>query len=392
MVKIATRETKVFRESLAALSFDLGGLLAGGLVSSFIRVVAVKPWGIMLYPVVLGVRGAINGVLSGRLTTALHVGTIEPGFKREQTAYYALLTSILTLSLVAGVVMGFAVCLVARLAYGESLFEMPVIVCSAVTANVSSFILTGPITSIVAFTSYKKGADPDVVTYPITSTVADVVATTCYVTTLFAVFTLGVVGVVFTMCFTSLSIILVIASFLRFRGEEEYMRTIREALLAVLLTSGIEQLSGFALSSVRGFVERYPAILTVYPVMIDALGDVGSIYGSLLTTRLVLGLLEPGLSILKEAASELWQVFAAGFILFSGVGVLSSFGGGFRVGSIPLIAYGFSFPAATLISALSATYTFKAGLDPDNFVLPLVTAFSDALLTCSVAFAILLIL
>jgi cation transporter-like permease len=69
---------KLLKEALIAFSFDIGGILAGFIVASQVNVFLLSPWAIAVYPAILTARGVISGVFSGRLSTALHVGTIHP--------------------------------------------------------------------------------------------------------------------------------------------------------------------------------------------------------------------------------------------------------------------------------------------------------------------------
>ena len=65
-----------FKQSLLALLFITGTLSAGLLFVSYIFVQA--SWVIILYPSILSMRGVIGGLYSGRLSTGLHIGTINP--------------------------------------------------------------------------------------------------------------------------------------------------------------------------------------------------------------------------------------------------------------------------------------------------------------------------
>ena len=68
----------LLKEALFSFSFDIFGILAGFIFASYLNVFQLSTWVIALYPSVLTGRGVINGVLSGRLSTALHLGTIKP--------------------------------------------------------------------------------------------------------------------------------------------------------------------------------------------------------------------------------------------------------------------------------------------------------------------------
>ena len=69
---------RFLKEALIAFSFDIGGIIAGFIVASQLNVFLISPWAIAVYPAILTARGVISGLFSGRLSTALHIGTIHP--------------------------------------------------------------------------------------------------------------------------------------------------------------------------------------------------------------------------------------------------------------------------------------------------------------------------
>ncbi|MBC7130481.1 magnesium transporter, partial [Candidatus Bathyarchaeota archaeon] len=52
---------------------------------------------------------------------------------------------------------------------------------------------------------------------------------------------------------------------------------------------------------------------------------------------------------------------------------------------ISLISFNIAFPIMIMTASLVAILTFKKGLDPDNFVIPLETALTDMILTTCIA-------
>jgi cation transporter-like permease len=92
------------KESLIALSFNIGGILAGFIVASQFNVFQLSPWAIAVYPAILTARGVISGLFSGRLSTALHIGTILPRI-RGNTENFMLFKSVIFLTLETSAVM-----------------------------------------------------------------------------------------------------------------------------------------------------------------------------------------------------------------------------------------------------------------------------------------------
>jgi mgtE-like transporter len=156
-----------------------------------------------------------------------------------------------------------------------------------------------------------------------------------------------------------------------------------------MLSSLLGTIGGIGLSSLREKIENRPSVLMLYPALIDALGDIGSILGSMETTKLALGFVSSFRTTLKEALADLSSVEMAAAIMHVFFG-LAAFLLGRATGLTPntfvLIALALgtnlmSFPLISLLSLGTATQTFKRGYDPDNFVIPLVTSASDFLAT-----------
>lgn len=382
----APEKLKVFRESFAALLFDLGGLAAGGIATAYLSLVLFEPWVIMIYPVVLGVRGAINGVLCGRLTTGLHVRFVEPSLRRNTRYYYALLSSVFALSIISSVAMGVIVFLINSVLYGISLSELPIITCACITISSLAVLMTVPFTSLFGFRSYRRGMDPDVFVYPISSTAADILATACFILTFALISWWGALGRLLVLLFGGFFCLLALLLSIAFRVEVEYWKTIKEALVAIVVIALIGGVSGMALASMRTYIERHPGLLMIYPALTNTLGDVGSIFGSLSTTKLALGTLEAKLSAIKDGLGDLFQIEAAALIMYSIFGIIAFVKeGSATFALVVLLSHFIALPVIITVSFTMAILTFIRGLDPDNFVIPTETAITDSLLTLTLA-------
>jgi cation transporter-like permease len=71
---------RLLKETSVAYFFGLGGLFAGFILASYLGVFKLAPWTIALYPALVSAKGVTGGLLSGRLSTALHLGTMRPSF------------------------------------------------------------------------------------------------------------------------------------------------------------------------------------------------------------------------------------------------------------------------------------------------------------------------
>ncbi|MEM3480257.1 MAG: magnesium transporter [Candidatus Korarchaeum sp.] len=377
--QIARRRYQVFRDSLFSLSFDLGGLFAGGILESLSGLVLRRPWCIALYPIVLTGRGALNGIEAARISTGLHLGTVRPSFRGNTTYYYSIISSTIVLSLLMSVLMGFLACIFG----GSGLSELPLVVSTAISSQTIAVAVIVPATSFVGHESFKRGMDPDVVVYPVTSTIADVWATLSYVISLSLAF--NEVGVILIYLIASSTIIFTLILAVIFSREEEFRRTTRESFLTIATVTLISSLSGLSLSSVREVIERTPGILTVYPAIIDTIGDCAAIFGSISTTNLFTGLLSPSIVEIRSKVGDIAQIGAAGLIYFTLYSAIGLVIGGSRSSLVVVSVYGILLPVVMVFTFSLSILTFRRGLNPDNFIIPLETTATDTMSTALIA-------
>ncbi|MCD6348813.1 MAG: magnesium transporter [Candidatus Korarchaeota archaeon] len=128
-------------------------------------------------------------------------------------------------------------------------------------------------------------------------------------------------------------------------------------------------------------------VLLIYPAMLTELGDASSIIGSILTTRLFLGLLRRKIPII-DVMPEVTGVFAVflGFFSLMG-GILWLYGGNPLVS---ILTFLIAFPIMLLITSSVVILTSKR-FDPDNFTIPLATSSADLVTTATVAAVLILL-
>jgi mgtE-like transporter len=386
---------KTFKEALIAYSFDIGGLLAGFIVASQLNVFQLSPWIIAVYPAVLSARGMISGLFSGRLGTALHVGTIYSRLFGNTRSFYKLFEAITVVTLETSVTMSFISMVFGSLFWGinlASFFDILVVV----AATMSLGLILSLFTIAVAFVTFKKGLDPDVIEYPIMSTVADIFITLCYVLVLNLFFLFGSFGIYLVAFVALIHVLLVLFILQRNIHDKEFAKTLKESFLTLILVAFIVNVTGTVLHriSVKGKKEIY----TVYPALIDTVGDVGSVVGSTATTKLALGLLKPSFSAMRDHATQIFSAWAASIIMFVFFSAFTLFINStftlyiFLVfTALLLITNVIAVATIILISYAVSILTFQKGLDPDNFVIPIESSLADGITTIALLIALVLI-
>jgi mgtE-like transporter len=180
--------------------------------------------------------------------------------------------------------------------------------------------------------------------------------------------------------------------------EVNFIKTVKESMTTMLLVAFVVNVTGTVLKQISYFVADRKEIFTVYPALIDTIGDVGSVVGSTATTKLALGLLTPSLASMRSHAKNIFSAWSASLMVFVILAILSLAINGvfslFRIlslFSILLIANIIAVTAIVLLSYSISILTFQKGLDPDNFVIPIESSFADSVTSVALLVALLLI-
>lgn len=160
-------------------------------------------------------------------------------------------------------------------------------------------------------------------------------------------------------------------------------------LLACIL---VALAAGYMLNSSIAEITELPLILSMIPPINGIGGNIGSILGARLTSALHIGTLEPRLRKQRVLRRNVSASALISFAIFSLIGALFfaiAYSTGIPVARSFSLALAFFIAGMTLSAALmfvtiaSALVSFKGGLDPDNVVIPIVTAIGDVLgVTC----------
>ncbi len=386
----------MFKETSLAFFFDIGGLFAGFMLATQFGIFEKAPWVIALYPAMVSAKGVINGLLSGRLGTALHLGTIHPKFFGNTKSFYKLIESLIVLTVATSTLIGIFSIFFGPFFWGTTIADFPTIL-AVLIATMGTGLFITLITIKVAFISFKRGLDPDIVVYPVMSTIADILITLLYIGMLYLYFS-GFAGPWIIAILSLIIVILVLYLIPKNRKEPDFIRTLKESIVTMVFVAFMVNVTGTILERIH---ESFPRqeIINVYPALIDMIGDVGSVVGSTATTKLALGLLTPSYASIKKHSKNIFSAWASSLMMFAILAVLAliingifSFTSFSTLIAILLIA---NVIAVTMIVVLSygiSILTFKRGLDPDNFVIPVESTAADSITTLALLIALTLIL
>lgn len=393
----ATKFVTSLGQSLLSLSFNLGGMLAGTLLALFFDVFSLAPWTFVLFPGILSVRGAIGGLFSGRLGTGLHLGTVKYSYTKNTRYFYLLLNAVVTLTFLSGIAIGLITWVFGLFLWKATLVDFVSILSVIIGTMGLSILFVSPLTIVVSVFSFRRGLDPDIIVYPVMSTVADIIVTACYILCLsiflltsFGYYLIGVLDFVF------LSVVFYIL--VENAAQKEFVKTIREFLFTLTFVVLIVNVTGSFLNQIRSIIGVRPEIYIVYPALIDTAGDVGSIVGSTATTKLALGVTQPSFSSIKQHKTEIGGAWTASVLMFALYSITSLFACGtvalnnlLAMTARLLVTNGLAVSVMVVIAYIVAIATYKRGWDPDNFVIPIESSLADSVTTMALLTALIAI-
>ncbi|HDM88539.1 MAG TPA: hypothetical protein ENG65_00920, partial [Candidatus Bathyarchaeota archaeon] len=391
-----SRFISALKQSFLALSLDLGGLLAGSILLLFSNVFSVAPWFIMIYPSIISMRGVIGGFFSGRLSTALHLGTIRPSLLNNTRDFKILIFSVIILTVLSSITTGLLAFLINISLWRTSIIDSLGIFSAVITTMGLSLIFVSPVTIGISIMSFKYGLDPDIIVYPVMSTIGDILTTLCFVFSMNLL--INPIGPLLTGIFDLAYILIAAFLVVRHGRSRELSRTIREFLLTLIIVTLIVNLTGGLLRGISGLIKGRSEIYVLYPALMDMVGDIGSIIGSITTTRLALGTIDSSLRSIQDSLPEMGGALLSStiwFMLFSPLALYLAYGGIILndLFTLMLMLMSLNILAAPVISTLSyslAVFTFQRGLDPDNFVIPCESTLSDSITTACLLIVITL--
>ena len=367
-------------------------------MSLFASIVMSCPWGLLAYPGILSLRGILNGMFCGRLSTALHLGLIKPRLRRNTKYFSELILLQLSLSIFMSLLMGLLVCgamLILGVEKYSNLIDTFMVILT--TINLAT-ICTIPLTAFTGFLTFNKGMDPDIVLYPIMSTMADVVVTSWYVIIIQLIVKSTLMGMMIILI-TMLLISFIILNLLHRQFTISFSGILRrtKTFMPLFIFLGILQLmTGVFLSNAENRASHVVVpLLSIYPVLIDSIGDLGSIIGSRLTTAIALGYVSDISDMLLFSMMNFIQALSALFLAHV------------VICPLPMIIIGNSVSISTIIitillmdtvssliifimAFIITVITSKSGYDPDNFVNPIISTIADMVTTASLLLATVL--
>jgi mgtE-like transporter len=357
-------------------------LVAGAFLGAITDTLARYPGLLVLVPAAIGMRGNVFGSFGNRISTTIHTGTFSLSVRRETVlGQNVLAAGILTagISLLAAVVAK-------TISVGLGL-EGTISLLDLVTVSIVGGVL-GSIVVLLATIGLAGGAvrygwDLDNVNAPLVSTLGDVL-------TLPALWlATGLLGIAFLS--TGLGLVLAVAAaavlVYGFRTSlPELRRIVRESVPVLVGAAALSAMAGITLEKSFDDLNTFPALLVLAPAFVSSAGALGGILSGRLSSKLLLGLVDPDSMPGRSSRADISFVFLLSLpvYVFNGAGahlvaellgqrspglgemiLLAVLGGAVVMAFVVFVAY-----EGTILA-------FRTGLDPDTYGIPVVSSSVD---------------
>ena len=379
-----TEEKESLRQGFAALFLSSAGELIAGIVLAGISGTLDELVGLaVLIPAAIGMRGAIFGAMGSRRSTSIQTGLFSCNLRRGVLAENVQAAAVL--SLVFGVFLAFLarfLCEILGVRTELSVFDYVVI--STVGGIIAGVLLLG-ITVLVARLSVARGWDMDNIAAPMLTAAGDILTLPALVVATY------LIGIPIFSSALALSLILVAGAVvvLSFRlGAANLRRILAESLPILALTGAVTILVGVALEDQNEVFLALPALLILLPAFLQEGGALGGILSSRLSSKVHLGLLAPrGIPQLRAFRDfTLVYIFATGVYVFIGgashwlaLATAKPSPGFLLMVGVSTLAGLIATTAAVISAYYGSTVSYRLGLDPDTYGIPIITAAVDLL-------------
>ncbi len=348
---------------------NLGDLANILILSYFLEALVSRPEALALLPSLAALRGAIATSMASRVSTALHLGVLQAS-TREILEAEGL--NVLALALAASVYAGL---LVSALTGGGVWAEVAI---AALSALMAVFILA-PATAWIAAAGYRRGVDPDSVMAPILTILGDLTTVpTLLASALIVSMAAGSVGLMaLALAYFAASLVLAVAR----GGGRRARRIVSESMLSILVVGALEAGTGAFLVSYTPILMSV-GVLHAIPSIMEDTGAAASVLASKVSTLLHLEGPGGAARVLPAKTLETLAGSAPAMAVLAAIASATAPVAGL---SLPLeaafrIVFLGGLILIVLYSALASMIAFashRLGLDPDNTVIPILTAVVD---------------
>ena len=367
--------------SFALLLTTSGNILTGYFMGAFSSKLAVIPSLLILIPGSIDMRGNIFGAFGSRLGSYLHLGQIEPYFRRTKLLDQNILSSF-SLSFFMSLLLAFISSIFSRaLGIAYSVVDLSLI---SILAGLISGAIMVVITILTAFITYRRGWNPDNLESPLITLFGDMFTLPFLFISADIImrFSFTIRNIIFFI-FIGLTVLFLLISLY----SKPYSRRIIMESVPVFIFCGIlSTTSGSILSTRIESLVQMAGLFTVIPAFLEDGGALGGILSANFSSWLHLGSIDPKFFLSRRVLTKFLNTHLVGIIPFSLIGILA-YGLNILL-DLPapslkslfivcLVAGEFLILVVNFLTFFLSVLTYRIKLNPDNVVIPLITSFMD---------------
>ena len=384
------------RQRFVALTVGVIDASSGGLVlAASESTLSQLPGLLLLLPGAIALRGNIFGSMGSRLGTAAHMGTFGLSYRIDSVLIQNLLASG-SLSIISSLILAVLAKGTAS-AFGLSpAMSLADFIVISVLGGVLSSIALAAVTVVLSVSSVKHEWDLDNVVAPLVTTTGDLLTVPSLI---FVSYLANRSGLTNGLALVIVLVSIIVLIFSLRTSLERFRRVFRQSIPVLGLAVILDLMAGFVVEKRLKDLLEVEAVLILIPAFLGIAGALGGILSSRLSTQFHLGMDDasplPSRSSIRGAIDL--SILAVPIFIFSGV-----------VAHLIAVAADQSTPGITkliLISAIAGSivtlfvvavsyYTtmgsFRFGLDPDTYGIPVVASSLDLVGAFTVILAMVL--
>ncbi len=359
-------EKKFIAEATPALTLcALGEVAAGSIIEGGLPILLSIAGLMAILPPAMGMRGNVFGSLVSKLSTRLHLGTVEPSLRDRTLARLGLMAQweVSILSVVIPLLV------VASMMRPDMLLPLVFI---ALFGGLIAGVATLFVALSVTVMAHRRGVNPDNIASPVVTTAADFITAPAYI----SVASLAlVIGPAAMLALTLVALAVLAVGTLRARRMPEIRESVKQRIPVLLLSAGMSTVAGLFLEGNLTALSSVPFLIAIVPVVNGQGGNLSSVLASRLSTAYYLGSGEVGLR-----HGEFLNALAAGSIVYGVIFAVVAPGAGDAV--LPFALLMALMLLATCLTGWVLSHIFtmlsiRLRLDPDNTVISVLTSSMD---------------
>ena len=384
------------RQRFVALTVGVIVASSGGLVlAASESTLSQLPGLLLLLPGAIALRGNIFGSMGSRLGTAAHMGTFGLSYRIDSVLIQNLLASG-SLSIISSLILAVLAKGTAS-AFGLSpAMSLADFIVISVLGGVLSSIALAAVTVVLSVSSVKHEWDLDNVVAPLVTTTGDLLTVPSLI---FVSYLANRSGLTNGLALVIVLVSIIVLIFSLRTSLERFRRVFRQSIPVLGLAVILDLMAGFVVEKRLKDLLEVEAVLILIPAFLGIAGALGGILSSRLSTQFHLGMDDasplPSRSSIRGAIDL--SILAVPIFIFSGV-----------VAHLIAVAADQSTPGITkliLISAIAGSIvtlfvvavsynttmgSFRFGLDPDTYGIPVVASSLDLVGAFTVILAMVL--